>query len=214
MATEMIAVGGSASDPCHLGHQALASAVINGLFDEVRWVVSGTRPDKSFTESADHRIATAILTFPNEWHLDANTIFKIDLDHATGKDIPTIEYLAQLKKRKPRAEIFWFTGSDAVTPQEALGGKCPIEAYWVRGAELMEKWNFCIVQREGYPATSTLGLPKNFYVLNTDKPLLDISSSMVREKIRNGEPFEHLVTPRVATYIKNKNLYGQKEKVA
>ena len=42
-----IAVGGSAANPPHFGHKKLLEAVVaTGEFDQVRWTVSGDRPDK------------------------------------------------------------------------------------------------------------------------------------------------------------------------
>jgi nicotinate-nucleotide adenylyltransferase len=41
-----------------------------------------------------------------------------------------------------------------------------------------------------------------------DSPLLEISSTDIRERIRDGRPFRYLVPPAVCTYIEEKNLYS------
>ncbi len=204
-----IAAGGSASDPCHLGHYALVDAVIKSkLFDEVRWVVSGTRFDKLLTAPADDRVATSIQTFPREWHEpNRRPQFKIDFENAAETNMPTIEYLERLQSRHPHADITWFTGSDVLVPKEELGGKCQIET-WIRGEELMQNWKFLVLPRESYPHPSTFGLPSNFTIL--DIKIHNFSSSYIREQIKNGKVFEHMLSHDVVKYIKERGLYGWK----
>ena len=38
--------------------------------------------------------------------------------------------------------------------------------------------------------------------------MLEVSSSQVRERVRNGEPIDDLVAPAVAEYIAEHGLYG------
>ena len=212
MPEKYIAVGGSASDPCHLGHHALVNAVIkSNLFDEVRWVVSGTRFDKLLMASADDRIATSVRTFPREWHNLDRPRFSVDFEGAAETNVPTIEYLEFLQARHKEAEIVWFTGSDVLVPREELSGKCPMET-WIRGEELVRNWKFLVLPRESYPHPSTLGLPSNFTIL--DVKIANFSSTYIREQINAGKVFEHMLSHDVVRYIKENNLYGwdRKEK--
>ena len=79
---------------------------------------------------------------------------------------------------------------------------------WIRGEELMRNWKFLVLPREGYPHPSTLGLPPNFIVL--DVKIHNFSSTYIREQIKNGRVFEHMLSHDVVTYIKENKLYGWK----
>ena len=65
------------------------------------------------------------------------------------------------------------------------------------------KEKFLIFPRGGYAISPDL--PSNFEIIDFKLP--DISSSEIREMIRKGEPFEHLVMPAVANYIERHGLY-------
>jgi nicotinate-nucleotide adenylyltransferase len=41
-----------------------------------------------------------------------------------------------------------------------------------------------------------------------DTPLLEISSTDIRDRVRSGRPFRYLVPPAVCAYIEAKNLYS------
>ena len=52
-------------------------------------------------------------------------------------------------------------------------------------------------------------LPKNFEVADADFP--EVSSTEVRDLLEAGEPFEHLMMPKAAEYLKKNGLYGYKQ---
>lgn len=206
-----IAMGGSAANPPHLGHLFLISALLHsGQFDRVIWVPSGDRQKKALVDP-NHRAAMTMLTFPRRWLCRRKPEFIIDFSDVYGKNTPTIEWLLRLQKENPEAEIVWYTGADSVVPQEKYGGKCEIEAEWFRGAELMQKYNFCILPRPNYTHPSKLSLPPQFRVLEC--AMQEVSSTDIVRRIASGKEFEHLVAPDVARYIKQFQLYGwRKEK--
>ena len=80
---------------------------------------------------------------------------------------------------------------------------------WYRGEELVKDWNFLIFPRQGYTDPWTLNLPKNFEVAEFNSP--EVSSTEVRELIKAGEPFEHLLMPKAAEYLKQNSLYGYEQ---
>jgi nicotinate-nucleotide adenylyltransferase len=47
-----------------------------------------------------------------------------------------------------------------------------------------------------------------------EMPPLDVSSTMVRERLAHGEPVDELVGPSVAAYIAEHRLYGAARKAA
>lgn len=201
-----IGIGGSAANPPQLGHRHLVEGLLNSKqFDEVFWIPSGVRPDKEGFVSPDHRVAMTLLTFPNEWLWQGETKFNIKFNDVYSGNTPTIEVIENFQREYPDAEITWFTGVDSVVPQERFGGKCEIQAVWIRGEELYNNYNFLVLPRPGYSDPKILNLPENFKIF--DEPQLDVTSTEIRRRIKNGESIEGLVTPEVAEYIRRNNLY-------
>lgn len=203
-----IGIGGSAANPPQLGHKYLLEGLLKSRrFDEVYWIPSGVRPDKVGFVSPDHRVAMTLLTFPMEWLWKGVTKFRIKFTDVYSGNTPTIEVFEQFKKTNPDAEIVWYTGVDSVVPMEKYGGKCEMQAVWIRGEELYKNYRFLILPRPGYPDPKTLQLPDNFEILDIDQ--LNISSTEVREKIKKGESISGLVTEGVEEYIYQNNLYKE-----
>lgn len=201
-----IGIGGSAANPPSLGHRHMVEGLLKSeIFDEVFWIPSGVRPDKDGFVSPDHRVAMTLLTFPTEWLWTGKTNFHIEFNDVYGGNTPTIEVFENFKKKFPDADITWFTGVDSVVPQERYNGKCEMQAVWIRGEELFRNYKFLILPRPGYADPKTLDLPTNFEIF--DEPQLNITSTEIRRRIRDGESVEELVTKEVAEYIKRNNLY-------
>ena len=206
MEKSRIGIGGSAANPPHLGHKQLVEGLLDsGRFDEIFWIPSGVRPDKEGFISPDHRVTMTMLTFPTNWLWKGKTRFNIKFDDVYGKNTPTIDILENFKNIYPGAEIIWFTGVDSVEPQEKYQGKSEMQAVWIRGDELYEKYNFLILPRPGFADPKKLKLPENFEIM--ELPQLDISSTKIRERIKNSESIQGLVTIEVEEYIRRNNLY-------
>lgn len=73
---------------------------------------------------------------------------------------------------------------------------------WKEYEKILELSKVVVFRREGYNG----GIEdKNIIYLNT--PLYDISSTMIREKIKNGESIRDLVPEKVAKFIEENRLY-------
>ena len=203
-----IAIGGSAANPATVGHYNLIEWLLNcGKFSQVIWIVSGDREDKKDLIHADHRMALTLLTFPQDWFLKRDVKFVISFEDVYGKNTPTIDWLRKIKKMYPDKKIVWYTGIDSVIPNERNNNKSDIET-WDDGEELFKDWNFLVFPRKGYPDPSSLSLPSNFEVVSAEVP--EVSSSMVRQSITEGKPFEHLMMPKAVEYLKQNGLYDYK----
>lgn len=206
-----IAIGGSAANPPHLGHLKLLEHLVQSeMFQKIIWLPSGTRKEKPDFVATEHRANMTTLTFAQLDRNGSQTGIDIMFTDIYGKNHPTIWWLEKIQSENPDAEVAWYTGVDSVVPEERYSGKCEIEACWFRGAELMWNWNFLIIPRGGFPDPRILNFPKHFEILDVyDLP--DIRSSDIRNRIVSGAPFEHLVVPAVAEYIKENGLYVYKQ---
>ena len=111
----------------------------------------------------------------------------------------TIDTIRALKKRYPKAEFYFIIGADNVSMIDN----------WHMAAELKQEINFIAGSR---PDNSKSNHPKptnseiEFIVI----PELDISSSEIRKKVREGFSFEDIardVPANAVEYIFEKGLY-------
>lgn len=208
MAQLTILIGGSAANPFTIGHQTLLSGLRDSFdqhhADMIYWIPSGSREDKKLLDS-QHRVSMTMLGIPNEW-LYRYPLVRVDFSDVYHKNTSTIDWLDRLNQQFPGADIIWYTGVDSVVPRQDLGGKFEMQTWGPRADELVKNYKFLILPREGYPDPDELHLPENFRTLHI--PTVEISSTMVRNFIKEGKPFEHLVPYGVGRYIKAWGLYG------
>jgi nicotinate-nucleotide adenylyltransferase len=76
----------------------------------------------------------------------------------------------------------------------------------------------CVVERTGWPRPAIgvrlSGLRGAERIRFFEMPRVDVSSSMVRRRAREGKPIRYLVTDKVANYIGAQSLYGASTPVA
>ncbi len=213
-----IAVAGSAGNPPTLAHPELVELIASSdACDEILWVPSGMRPDKpklNDTDSEDRRAMTE-LTFSPIFRKTLPVPLTVDYRDIGRMNTPTLCLLRELASEYPAGSEFLFaTGADALVPKDEYSGRSEIETYWQNGPELLRTVRFIVVPRRGY------GVPEELHEIFACMPHLryppaiidrypetPASSTLVRDAIARGEPWEHLVHPDVAAYIKEKGLY-------
>lgn len=209
-----IGILGGTFDPIHCGHLAAAAAA-RDAFDlaEVRVVPSRVPPHRSQqpVASAFHRFAMAALAVNGLDRVQASD----DELRAEG-----LSYTADTLEREQArgtgpSRIFFITGADAFADI----------ASWKRYPAVLDLANFVVVSRPGHdldalasrlpqlagrmrradagavPAASTL-----IYILRAPTP--DVSSTLVRERLRRGDSIAGLVPPLVEAHIHQHALYG------
>lgn len=114
----------------------------------------------------------------------------------------TVDTLRAIHESNPQAELTFIVGAD-------IAGTLPA---WHEPAELLELAALAVAARPGsdrdglLEALAPIGDPARVCFL--DAPLIDASSSSVRERVAEGAPIERLVGPAVAGYIAEHGLYG------
>lgn len=186
-----IGILGGTFDPPHLGHLMIAEEVRVALdLAEVWFIPTNEPPHKD-------KAASNTLQRLEMLHLaiESNTYFKINRIEIERSGVSyTIDTVNILREMHPENDYYFIIGADMV---EFL-------PKWYKIDELLQKVKFVGVERPNY-------------VFQTDYPVIqvpiearDISSSMVRKLVSEGEPFSAFLPEAVASYIKEHGLYGYK----
>ena len=193
-----IVLFGGAFDPPHLAHHALAQAAIEQLKLEVLYIVpTGHAWHKSRVLSdASHRLAMVRLAFQNMPQVVVN-----DMETQREGSSYTVDTLEELKVRHPNAHFYVLVGADQAASF----------TLWNQWERVLEMSQLAVVQRSVSNANQAYShewhnLPFG-RVLRMQMPLMDISSSSVRASYAAGQPDSELVSPLVAHYIQQNQLY-------
>jgi nicotinate-nucleotide adenylyltransferase len=120
----------------------------------------------------------------------------------------TVDTLKAIHASQPRTDLTLILGADVASTLPR----------WREPAELMRLASLAIAERAGTNRRSLLGplgeLGEPSRVRFLRAPLIDVSSSLVRERAAAGEPIQGLVGAAVAGYIDEHGLYGAKARAA
>jgi nicotinate-nucleotide adenylyltransferase len=189
---------GGTFDPIHHGHLLTAeeAAVQFGL-DEVVFVPTGQpwMKEERDVSSPEHRyLMTVIATASNPRFFVSR--LEVDREGPTY----TVDTLRELKEeRGGDVDLFFVTGADAV-----------LEIFqWKDPDEILELAHFIAATRPGYDLArfeaEEPSRHRNVSVMNI--PALAISSTDIRERVREGRPIRYLVPEGVENYIEKAGLY-------
>jgi nicotinate-nucleotide adenylyltransferase len=102
----------------------------------------------------------------------------------------------------PADELFFIMGWDSLLSLHL----------WYQADRLLNLCRIAAAPRPGYPRPDLASLALKLQgiadrVTIMERPLIDISATVIREKVRQGLPIDDLVPPDVAGYIREKRLY-------
>ena len=104
----------------------------------------------------------------------------------------------QAVKKETGAEIFWIVGSDILSEFHR----------WKKVDDLLRMATFLVFPRD--PHALPTEIPAGFEVISSPNLLTtNFSSTVIRERIKNGESIKYLVPGKVGKYIKEHKLYAE-----
>jgi nicotinate-nucleotide adenylyltransferase len=179
---------GGSFDPPHAGHIALAKAAREALgLDLVRFIPSAASPSPtkpSAVASGGQRLAMVRLA------AEDNEVSSIEIDRK-GRSY-TIDTIREFNDHEPDAEFMFLVGSDrALTVPR-----------WRGIDEMRGLCRFAAAIRSGAEAD----LPD--WIERFMMPEIDLSSTMVRERLRQRLPVDAMVAPGVLDFIRSEGLYA------
>ena len=190
-----IAILGGTFDPPHLGHLILADTVItNCNYDKVIFIPAKIPPHKNISGEASNedRLNMLKLSIENDERFLLDE-YELNND-GVSYTINTLNYL--YKNYDIEGKIGLIIGADLIKDFDK----------WREPKKIAEISNITVVNRED---------DKNLYKENIDKyninvimaPRIDISSSLIRNRIKEKKGFRYFVKDKVYDYIVSKNLY-------
>ncbi|PIS27929.1 MAG: nicotinic acid mononucleotide adenylyltransferase [Candidatus Marinimicrobia bacterium CG08_land_8_20_14_0_20_45_22] len=191
-----LCVFGGTFDPPHNGHLRIADAVQKEFsFDRILFVPALIPPHKThktFTPH-EHRLAMLKLAIAGFPHFDVSDI-EIKRQGVSFTVDTLREIQSEWKIAKP--ETFLLIGGDSLAEFNT----------WREPETILSLANVIVACRPGFDVDSVS--PEILSCVHFAKtPLADISSSDIRERIRNGQPVDEFIPPAVQDYIREKNLY-------
>lgn len=188
-----IGVFGGSFHPVHNGHIALARHAAEALgIDRVLFVIDRVPPHKTLAEGANdaERLEILRLALMDEPLFEVETM---ELQRE-GKSY-SVDTLRELKARYPESELFFFMGSDMLnsfanwrSPDEIA--KLATLVCTVRGGQSGGEAETAADLKKRYDA--------NVVLLEEVSPL---SSTIVRDRIRDAMPIKGMVPDKAAHYI-------------
>lgn len=199
-----IGIMGGTFDPIHLGHLAVAEEVLEVMdLEKVIFVTAGLPPhkDNKNIALAKHRYEMTLLATIDNPRFETSMI---EINRP-GKSY-TIDTFYEIKNDYKNAVDFYFIiGADSVFQLSR----------WKNSDELLKKCKFIAISRPGYDMDKLEREIDNLYeIYDTSIQIistmhLNISSTMVRERLKEGKSIKYLVPHAIEDYIKKYKLYNE-----
>ena len=186
---KQVGILGGNFNPVHNQHLLIADQVGTALNLEKVYLMPEYLPphvDEKDTIEAEHRLNMLKLAIAD------NPLFDIEQAELQRKGKSyTYDTMKALIAQNPDTDYYFIIGGDMV---EYL-------PKWYKIDELVEMVQFVGVKRPGY----TIDTP--YPIIWLDAPMMDLSSSLIRNKIAQGCSIRYLVPEAVRNYILEKELY-------
>lgn len=181
---------GGTFDPIHVAHLHTAECALHQVgLDRVLIIPAGDPWQKAGRDvtPGKHRLEMCRLAVEGVEGLEVD-LRELDRDGPTY----TIETLGTFP---PDEELFLILGSDSLSGIET----------WQRWEEILERATLVEAPRPG----ANRGVGANYGAVYLEMGLLEISSSDIRRRVAEGEPYRYLVTAPVHAYMEVTNLYAE-----
>jgi nicotinate-nucleotide adenylyltransferase len=196
-----IGVLGSAFNPPHLGHLALAQEALWQLgLDEVVLMPTGDAPHKRIADDPgrEQRAAMTRLAAADDARFSVSTL-EIDRDGPSY----TYETLELLAGERGDTELVFVMGADAAVGLES----------WRRPERVVELARIAVARRSGISDAEVAAVMRSLgadsgKATMLEMPQFGVSSSAVRERAAAGRPLRYLVPESVARFIEEKRVYS------
>lgn len=194
-----IGVLGSAFNPPHLGHLALAQEALWQLgLEEVILVPTGSAPHKQIADDPgrEQRAAMTRLAAADDSRFSVSTL-EVEREGPSY----TYETLELLAKDRGDRELVFVMGADAAVGLES----------WREPQRVTELARLAVARRAGISDADVAAVLRSLgadgRATMLEMPQFGVSSSAVRERAAQKRPLRYLVPESVARFIEEKGIY-------
>lgn len=199
MNNKKVGIMGGSFNPIHQGHLIVANEVLNIYnLHEIIFVPAGNPPHKNGLQTSpwDRYLMAHLATVSN----DKFSVSDIEIKR-TEKSY-TINTIKQFKEIYPDTDFYFITGTDAVLELPS----------WYEPEKLLKLCKFVAVSRPGTEKGIEEKIKDIMETLKGDiellqVPMLQISSTDIRERIKKGISAKYMLPESVEQYIVKNNLY-------
>jgi nicotinate-nucleotide adenylyltransferase len=195
-----VGILGGAFNPPHIGHLVCAQEALTQLeLERVVFMPTGIPPHRELEDDpgAEARLELVELAIAGD---ERFAVSRMELDRS-GPSY-TADTLEQLAGESPDDELFLILGGDQAATL----------ATWHEPEKVLERATVVVFERVHW-GRNAIGikigrLPGAQRVRYLDMPLIQVSSSAIRRRVRESRPIRYLVPDKVADYISSHALYG------
>ena len=189
-----IGIFGGSFNPIHSGHAIIAHHIISsGAVDRLWFMVSPVNPLKvghvQQVADTDRLRMAEMVTRP------LDNVETSAFEFTMPKPSYTIDTLNALQAKFPDDEFYLVTGAD----------NWVIFDRWRNSKEILAKYHLLVYPRLGYDVVIPDGLRDR--VTLVDAPIIELSSTEVRERLAQGLSVRYYVPDEVLGYIERNKLY-------
>lgn len=188
-----IGLFGGSFNPIHNGHVRLAKSLLQeAALDEVWFLVSPQNPFKQDQQllDDDKRLQLVRLALKEEPQLMAS-----DFEFHLPKPSYTWNTLQALEQEYPERKFTLLIGGDN---WEAFDK-------WYRYEDILKRYPIIVYPREGSKVPGVKFQGSDIQIVET--PLINISSTQIRQRLHEGKSVRGLVNTEVAMVIEQEHLY-------
>lgn len=179
-------------NPIHIGHLAIANYISEFTdIDQLWFVVSPQNPHKQKANLLDdyHRLEMVHRA------VEGDDRFRVsNIEFNLPKPSYTVDTLAYLSEKYPDYLFRIIMGSDNLENFHK----------WKNYETILTHYGIMVYPRPGFDKTQYLPHPN---ITITDAPLMEISSTFIRDAIRQGKDVCHFLPPKTWEYLDEMNFY-------
>lgn len=179
-------------NPIHTGHLIIASYMANFTdLDEVWLVVSPQNPlkNKKGLGNMYDRLEMARLAIEPAEQLKVS-----DIEFNLPQPSYTIDTLAYLQEKHPAKEFVLIMGADNLASLKK----------WKNYEVLLKNYPIYVYPRPGSDVTEWINHPS---ITLTETPEMEISSTFIRQALKDNKNIQFLVPENVIAFMDSKNMY-------
>lgn len=201
MAVKNQGILGGTFDPIHLGHIHIAYEAIYRLnLEKLIFMPSGNPPHKADKKITSGKVRYDII----KESIKNQPIFDVS-DYEIKKDDPsyTYETLEYLNEKYKDVKWHFITGADCLAYLDK----------WKNVQRILDNCTFVVFKRSGFSEEDIKKYKRdieqtyNKEIIYLDIPLIEISSTDIREKIKNNREYSYLLPEGIGKYIIKNKLY-------